>query len=323
VVVVYLHWGRAMQACPTPSQRTMAGALATAGADVIVGSHAHVLLGSGWRGDTYVNSGLGNVGWYHDRPPEAGALTLVLNDGDVVSDRWTPARIGPLGGRPLPLRGVARHRAVVDWHQRRGCAGLASGPAERFAASVDRITPFLRRRMQSSHHAGCPMPWRGLRYLQLSYVGFDGRSHTGELVVAAPYARDVVTVFRKLYEARWPIRRMRLVDDYGGDDDRSMAANNTSSFNCRTVQGSRTWSDHAFGAAIDLNPVQNPYLTGPSVAPPGSRRFATLDRDAGALVPEGTIRSGDLVVRAFEAIGWEWGGSWAQPDYQHFSATDR
>jgi poly-gamma-glutamate synthesis protein (capsule biosynthesis protein) len=323
VVVVYLHWGRAMQACPTPSQRTMAGALATAGADVIVGSHAHVLLGSGWRGDTYVNYGLGNFVWYHDRPPETGVLTLVLNDGDVVSDRWTPARIGPLGGRPLPLRGVARHRAVVDWHQRRGCAGLASGPAERFAASVDRITPFLRRRMQSSHHAGCPMPWRGLRYLQLSYVGFDGRSHTGELVVAAPYARDVVTVFRKLYEARWPIRRMRLVDDYGGDDDRSMAANNTSGFNCRTVQGSRTWSDHAFGAAIDLNPVQNPYLTGPSVAPPGSRRFATLDRDAGALVPEGTIRSGDLVVRAFEAIGWEWGGSWAQPDYQHFSATDR
>jgi poly-gamma-glutamate synthesis protein (capsule biosynthesis protein) len=167
------------------------------------------------------------------------------------------------------------------------------------------------------------VPWRDLRYLQLSYIGFDGRSHVGELVVAEAYARDVVTVFRKLYQARWPIRRMRLVDDYRGDDDRSMAADNTSGFNCRRVTGSTTWSDHAFGAAIDLNPVQNPYLTGSSVAPPGSRPFAALDRAPGAAVPEGTIRFDDVVVRAFSAIGWEWGGSWARPDFQHFSATSR
>ena len=102
-----------------------------------------------------------------------------------------------------------------------------------------------------------------------------------------------------------------------------MAADNTSGFNCRRVKGSQKWSDHAFGAAIDLNPVQNPYLTGSSVAPPGSRRFAALDRAAGALVPDGTIRSDDVVVRAFSAIGWEWGGSWAEPDFQHFSATGR
>ena len=323
VVVVYLHWGRAMQTCPTARQRTTARALAAAGADVIVGSHAHVLLGSGWQEDTYLNYGLGNFVWYHNRPPETGVLKLSLEGGEVVSDQWTPARIGPLGGRPLPLRGAPRRQAVADWNVRRGCAGLSSGPSQRFRASVDRITPFLRHRMQSSHHARCPVPLRGLRYLQLSHVGFDGRTHTGELVVAAPYARDVVRVFRKLYEARWPIRRMRLVDAYGGDDDRSMAADNTSGFNCRRVRGSQKWSDHAFGAAIDLNPVRNPYLTGSSVAPPGSRRFATLDRSVGALVPEGTIRSDDVVVRAFSAIGWEWGGSWAEPDFQHFSATGR
>jgi poly-gamma-glutamate synthesis protein (capsule biosynthesis protein) len=177
--------------------------------------------------------------------------------------------------------------------------------------------------MKSSHHAGCPVPRRGLRYLRLSYVGFDGRTHSGELVVAAPYARDVVGVFRKLYEARWPIRRMHLVDTYGGSDDRSMAADNTSGFNCRQVKGSKHWSDHAFGAAIDLNPVQNPYLTDSGIAPPAGRRFATLDRAAGAQVPDGTITSDDVVVRAFAAIGWEWGGSWAEPDYQHFSATRR
>ena len=332
VVVVYLHWGRDMQACPSARQHTTARALAVAGADVIVGSHAHVLLGSGWQEDTYINYGLGNFVWYHNRPPETGVLKLSLDDGQVVSDHWTPAEIGPFGGRPLPLRGPARQHAVADWHVRRGCAGLASGPARRdpaqaepatFRASVERITPFLRQRMQRSHHAGCPVPWRGLRYLQLGYVGFDGRSHTGELVVATPYARDVVRVFRKLYEAGWPIRRMRLVDAYGGDDGRSMAADNTSGFNCRKVKGSQKWSDHAFGAAIDLNPVENPYLTGSSVDPPGSRRFATLDRSAGAHVPEGTIGADDVVVRAFAAIGWEWGGSWTEPDFQHFSATGR
>jgi poly-gamma-glutamate synthesis protein (capsule biosynthesis protein) len=177
--------------------------------------------------------------------------------------------------------------------------------------------------MRSSHHAGCPVPWRGLRYLQLSYLGFDGRTHTGELVVGAAYARAVVGVFRTLYDARWPIRRMRLVDDFGGDDDRSMAADNTSGFNCRRVDGSRRWSDHAFGAAIDLDPVENPYVTGSSVAPPGSRRFATLDRSAGSAVPAGTITSGDVVVRAFAAIGWDWGGSWTEPDFQHFAAPSR
>ncbi len=324
IVVVYLHWGRDMQACPTSSQRITARALADAGADVIVGSHAHVPLGSGWQQDTYVNYGLGNFVWYTDSSPDTGVLRLRLVDGEVVSDRWTPALIGPLGGSPRPLSGDARRRAIADWEMRRGCAGLDSGPPThetRFAASVERITPFIRHRMRSSHHAGCPVPWRALRYLRLSYVGFDGQSHTGELVVAAAYAPDVVGVFRKLYAARWPIRRMRLVDAYGGDDDRSMAADNTSGFNCRRVQGSNRWSDHAWGAAIDLNPVENPYVTGSSVAPPGSRRFAALDRAPGALVPDGTIKADDVVVRAFAAIGWEWGGSWRNPDFQHFTGA--
>jgi poly-gamma-glutamate capsule biosynthesis protein CapA/YwtB (metallophosphatase superfamily) len=325
VVVVYVHWGRDLQACPTSRQRTTAAALAAAGADVIVGSHAHVLLGSGWQHDTYINYGLGNFVWYHNRPPDTGVLRLRLEDGKVVSDRLTPARIGPLGGSPVPLSGEARQRAIADWQVRRGCAGLASEPtrtgAVKFQATIERVTPFLRRRMRSSYHAGCPVPWRELRYLQLGYVGFDGRPHIGELVVAEPYARGVVGVFRKLYDARWPIRRMVLVDAYGGDDDRSMAADNTSGYNCRRVKGSTRWSAHAFGAAIDLDPAQNPYLTGSSVAPPGSRHFATLDRSAGSAVPAATITAGDVVVRAFAAIGWEWGGSWAEPDFQHFSVS--
>jgi poly-gamma-glutamate synthesis protein (capsule biosynthesis protein) len=113
---------------------------------------------------------------------------------------------------------------------------------------------------------------------------------------------------------------MRLASDFAGDDDRSMAADNTSAYNCRRVAGSDSWSAHAFGGAIDINPVENPYLVDGVVRPVDGRSFARLDRSAGASVPAGVIRAGDAVVRAFAAIGWEWGGSWASPDYQHFAA---
>jgi poly-gamma-glutamate synthesis protein (capsule biosynthesis protein) len=140
-------------------------------------------------------------------------------------------------------------------------------------------------------------------------------------VVAAAYARDVVGVFERLYDARWPIRRMRSVDAYDGSDVRSMAANNSSGFNCRRVADSDAWSAHAYGAAVDLNPVQNPYLRGVAVEPPGGLRFAGIDRSAGAQVPPGAIHGDDVVVRAFAEIGWEWGGDWTDPDYQHFAAS--
>ena len=322
VVVVYLHWGREHHACPTPMQRTAAAALSRAGADVVVGSHAHVLLGSGWLGDTYVSYGLGNFLWYHDHEPETGVLRLRIEDGEVVGDAWAPAEI-QLWGRPMPLLGAARERAVDAWEQRRGCAGLAPAPAVTrsagFEASVHRIGPALRQRMRSTHGARCPVAWRDLRLLRLTHVGYDGLDHTGELVVAEAYARDGVGVFEQLYDARWPIRRMRTADAHDGSDIRSMAANNTSGYNCRRVRGSDSWSAHALGAAIDLNPRQNPYLTGTTVQPPQARRFAEIDRSADAVGPPGAIHADDVVVRAFAAIGWEWGGTWAVPDYQHFA----
>jgi hypothetical protein len=131
-------------------------------------------------------------------------------------------------------------------------------------------------------------------------------------------------VFGELYERRFPIRRMRLVDEYDGDDDRSMAANNTSAYNCRRVAGSDRWSEHAYGKAIDLNPVQNPYVRGGSVAPPEGVPFADVDRSQEATVPRGVVTDGGPVVRAFRRIGWEWGGYWnASKDYQHFSLSGR
>jgi poly-gamma-glutamate synthesis protein (capsule biosynthesis protein) len=112
---------------------------------------------------------------------------------------------------------------------------------------------------------------------------------------------------------------MRPVDAYGSDDERSMAADNTSAFNCRRVAGSSSWSEHARGLAIDINPLENPEIRGGRVLPPAGAAFTDRSRWR-----RGMIHSEDAVVRAFAAIGWRWGGYWRSPkDYQHFSATGR
>jgi hypothetical protein len=154
----------------------------------------------------------------------------------------------------------------------------------------------------------------------MTYVGFDRAIHRGEMVVHRSFARAVVRVFRAMFEARYPIRQMRLVDDYRGDDERSMAADNTSAFNCRPVTGGSSWSEHAYGRAIDINPVENPYVSSRGqVLPPAGRPYA--DRRSRA---RGVIHHGDDVWRAFHSIGWGWGGDWRSfHDYQHFSSTGR
>jgi hypothetical protein len=154
----------------------------------------------------------------------------------------------------------------------------------------------------------------------MSYWGFDGEAHTGEMVVNAAVADDVLTIFRKLFERRFPIRRMELVNEFAGDDDRSMVADNTSAFNCRAATGHPgVWSEHSYGWAIDINPVENPYVSGSFVAPPSGREH--LDR---AEVTPGLVHDGDMVVRVFASLGWGWGGAWDSiKDFQHFSLTGR
>jgi hypothetical protein len=186
----------------------------------------------------------------------------------------------------------------------------------RFRATIE---PAPAERMTSSWRPGCPVGLEDLRLLRLAHWGFDGEVHRGELVIHEDQAGAVKRVFRALFKTRFPIKRMRLVDVYGGDDDRSMAANNTSGFNCRTVEGSSSWSEHAYGRAIDINPIQNPAVQDGRVSPPAGARY--LDRSRRV---RGLIRADDAVVRAFAAIGWGWGGYWQSlKDYQHFSATGR
>ena len=200
-----------------------------------------------------------------------------------------------------------------------GALASTSGAAAQAPGFVVTAHPVSRADLPYSWHAGCPVGPSQLRLLRLSYWGFDGKTHVGSLVVRDRVARDVVAVFRRLFAARFPIRRLRKVDAYRGSDDASMAADNTSGFNCRFVSGTNRWSQHAYGEAIDVNPVENPYVQGSRVSPPAGRKYA--DRSNAR---RGMAVSGGLLVRAFAAVGWQWGGRWgATPDYQHFSVTGR
>jgi hypothetical protein len=168
-----------------------------------------------------------------------------------------------------------------------------------------------------SWHRGCPLAKTELRVVSVSYWGFDDAPHAGKLVVARDAVRPIVGVMRKLYAARFPIRRMIPIDAYGADDKRSMSADNTSAFNCRRVAGSTSWSMHAYGRAIDINPLENPevHLDG-RVSPRRGRRYTNRSQRV-----KGMIHEGDVVVRAFDAVRWQWGGRWYEPrDYQHFDA---
>jgi len=171
----------------------------------------------------------------------------------------------------------------------------------------------------SSWHQGCPVPIRALRLVALTYEGFDGEAHRGRLVVHRRWADEVLGVFQVLYRRAFPIRRVRLVDRFGADDRSSMRHDNTSAFNCRYVAGTTTWSQHAYGRAIDINPVENPFVDGSRVSPRRGRRF--LDRTD--VRPGMIVRSG-IVFRAFRRIGWGWGGGWSgAKDYQHLSVNGR
>jgi hypothetical protein len=181
------------------------------------------------------------------------------------------------------------------------------------------VAPVTAAELGGSWHQGCPVRPAQLRTLHVSFVGFDGRAHAGAIVVHRNVTGDVTTIFRRLYVARFPIHRMQPVAFYGGSDPRSMAADNTSGFNCRyaVAAGPKRWSAHAYGEAIDVNTVENPYVQGSDVLPAGGRAY--LDRTR---YRKGMAVAGGVLVRAFASVGWLWGGRWtAGPDYQHFSRT--
>jgi poly-gamma-glutamate synthesis protein (capsule biosynthesis protein) len=220
----------------------------------------------------------------------------------------------PIEPRPTPPAPVVAPDTAWQPHDAVPADALATG----YAGTVTAITAELAERMAPSWRPGCPVPLADLRYVTVTHHVLGGGTATGELVVHADVADSVVAVFGELFAQGFPVRSMRLVDDFDGSDDASMAADNTSAFNCRPISRGTGWSEHAYGRAIDLNPVENPYVRGPLVLPPAGVPFA-----ARAAAP-GVVLAGDPVVRAFAAHGWQWGGAWDSPvDYQHFSTTGR
>jgi hypothetical protein len=189
-------------------------------------------------------------------------------------------------------------------------------PAPPYQSSITTVTaddlPYTWR-------PGCPVGPEDLRLLTLTNWGYDGNAYTGAMVVHRDVVGVVDTIFRYLYDQRFQIERIVPIDAYQGDDDLSMANNNTSAFNCRAVTGGTAWSEHSYGSAIDINPVQNPYVSGGTVAPEAGRNY--LNR---ADVVPGMIVSPGPVVDAFRYNGWGWGGDWtSKKDYQHVSLTGR
>lgn len=195
---------------------------------------------------------------------------------------------------------------------------LPPPPGGRWRSSTGPVTRAIAARL--AWEPGCPVGLDDLRYVTVVFRGFDGRPHTGELVLAASEAADVVSVFRALYAADFPIEQMRLTALDELDDPPTGDGNNTGAYVCRPTTGQTSgWSAHAYGLAVDLDPFQNPYRKGDLVLPELASSY--LDRDR---VRPGMVLADSLAVREFARIGWLWGGAWRTlVDYQHFSATGR
>ena len=172
-----------------------------------------------------------------------------------------------------------------------------------------------------SFHENDNITYDDLRYLNVLYVDFEGNTQKGEIICNKAIADDLVEIFKELYDNKYQIDKIRLIDEYGGDDDLSCDDNNTSCFNYRVVGGTDSLSKHALGLAIDINPFQNPYITYPNgverISPVGSEPYA--DRSSG--LPH-MILEGDLCYNLFIEHGFTWGGHWKTlKDYQHFQKT--
>lgn len=232
------------------------------------------------------------------------------------------ARPDWLGTRPLPLRpddhGVAQPTPpeLVD-RQLETLDLLSAPPDGEFRWSIGSIPADVLAR--SSWTEECPVSVDELAYLIVSHYGFDGRAHTGEMIVNVAVAEEVVEIFRRLHEASFPIEQMRVITAEEIDAHPTGDWNDTTSFVCRPAVGSTSWSQHAFGLAIDINPFHNPYRKGDLVLP--ELASAYLDRkDA----KPGMIVKGDVVTEAFAEIGWGWGGNWSTlKDWMHFSSSGR
>lgn len=243
------------------------------------------------------------------RLPPSGRPVIGSGPPPWLGTRVLPRTAGGFGQvRATPPQLVQRRFTLPDT--------VAALPGSGFASRV--TTPAPRSVIaRSTWRPGCPVPASGLSWARLAFWGFDGRRHTGELLVNASAAQDLVSVFRDLYAARFPLEEMRITRFEELDAPPTGDGNDTGAFSCRATTGGTSYSQHAYGLAIDVNPFQNPYTKGDVVLP----ELASSYVDRGWVRP-GMITADGPVVRAFARIGWTWGGTWnSLKDLQHFSAN--
>lgn len=245
------------------------------------------------------------------RPDLSGRPVLGAVPPPWLGERVLPRDADGFGEvRPTPPELVERRFTLPDRQPPLPGSGFAS-----------RVTAPAPRQViaRSTWEPGCPVVAADLAWVRLAFWGFDDRRHTGELLVHRRVAADLVRVFDRLYAARFPIEEMRITRAAELDAPPTGDGNNTGAFVCRATRGASSYSQHAYGLAVDVNPFQNPYHRGGLVLPELASSY--LDRSwrrPGMILPQGPV------VRAFAAIGWAWGGDWESlKDYQHFSANGR
>lgn len=248
--------------------------------------------------------------------PTPSATPIPTPEPGTVPPAWLGTRVLPTAssgyGEARPTPRVLRERRFTLPDT------LEPLPGDGFAARVADPAPdeVLAR---STWAPGCPVGRDELAWVRVTFRGFDGARHTGELLVATSVAADVVSVFRDLWRAEFPLEELRVTTRAELDAAPTGDGNNSGGFVCRPVTGGASYSQHAFGTAIDVNPFQNPYGKDGVVLPELASSY--LDRER---VRPGMVTADGPVVRAFARVGWGWGGAWSSlVDYQHFSLSGR
>jgi len=232
------------------------------------------------------------------RPAWLGTRVLAVDKAGFGAAQPTPPE---LVNRALPPR---------PW--------FVDPPTQEWRATISAVPAYVLAR--STWRAGCPVDPSGLSYVVMTYWGFDSKTHLGELLINASVAQDIVGVFHKLYDARFPIEELHITSMDEMNAPPTGDGNWTDAFTCRPVVTTTTgWSMHAYGLALDLNPFQNPYKKGSLVIPELSTSYLDRSNDR-----PGMVHHGDLVWQAFHDIGWGWGGDWSSlKDYTHFSSNGK
>lgn len=192
-----------------------------------------------------------------------------------------------------------------------------------YQSNIYKISPEIKKRMikGNSWRKGCPVSLANLRYLRMKHLDFKGKEGMGELIVHKDVSYEVIAIFESLYKMGYPIYKMKLVSEYNGNDWQSIEAGNTSAFNCRNATGSKKWSKHSYGKAIDINPIENPYISRSGrISHKASLAYRKRVHKKHTSADKSVLLKGDKAVQVFKKYGWIWGGDWSGvKDYQHFS----